>query len=144
MLVSSSGICRDSPTLLNMPAPGGKQCKSLQTSSKGGPRKAKLCQLSSATWCPLSSRTKTACSVANSFAIPCDPMDSSPPGSSVRGIFPGENTGVDCRFLLQGIFPAQGLNSRLLCLLHWQVDIFCRKSDHVWPEPSIASERPAC
>ena len=33
--------------------------------------------------------------------------------------FPGENTGVVCHFLLQGIFPTQGLN---LCLLHWQVD----------------------
>ena len=24
--------------------------------------------------------------------------------------FPGQNTGVDCHFLLQGIFPPQGLN----------------------------------
>ena len=30
---------------------------------------------------------------------------------------PGENTGGDCHFLLQGIFPTQGLN---LHLLHWQ------------------------
>ena len=29
-------------------------------------------------------------------------------------------TGVGCRFLLQGIFPTQGLNPHLLCLLHWQ------------------------
>ena len=29
------------------------------------------------------------------------------------------NTEEGCHFLLQGIFPAQGLN---LCLLHWQVD----------------------
>ena len=28
--------------------------------------------------------------------------------------FPGNNTGVDCHFLLQGIFPAQALNLRLL------------------------------
>ena len=27
-----------------------------------------------------------------------------PPGSSVHGVFPGENTGVGCHFLLQGIF----------------------------------------
>ena len=33
--------------------------------------------------------------------------------------FPGKNTGVACYFLLQGIFPTQGLNP---CLLHWQVD----------------------
>ena len=34
--------------------------------------------------------------------------------------FPGKNTGVGCRFLLQGIFPNQGSNLSLLCLLHWQ------------------------
>ena len=33
------------------------------------------------------------------------PMDYSPLGSSVHGIFPGKNTGVDCHVLLQGIFP---------------------------------------
>ena len=27
---------------------------------------------------------------------------------------------VGCHALLQGIFPTQGLNSRLWCLLHWQ------------------------
>ena len=32
----------------------------------------------------------------------------SPPGSSVHGDSPGKNTGVDCRFLLQGISPTQG------------------------------------
>jgi len=30
----------------------------------------------------------------------CDPMDSSPPGSSVHGIFLGKNTGVGHHFLL--------------------------------------------
>ena len=29
---------------------------------------------------------------------------------------PGKNTGVGCHALLQGIFPAQGSNPRLLCL----------------------------
>ena len=33
--------------------------------------------------------------------------------------FPGKNTGVGCHVLLQGIFPAQGWNQRLLCPLHW-------------------------
>ena len=33
--------------------------------------------------------------------------------------FPGKNTGADYHFLLQEIFPTQGLNP---CLLHWQVD----------------------
>ena len=32
---------------------------------------------------------------------------------------PGKNTGVGCHFLLQGIFPTQGLNSGLL---YWQAD----------------------
>ena len=31
----------------------------------------------------------------------CDPVDGSPPGSSVPGIPPGKNTGVGCHFLLQ-------------------------------------------
>ena len=34
--------------------------------------------------------------------------------------FPGKNTGVGRHFLLQGIFPTQGQNLRLLHLLHWQ------------------------
>ena len=36
--------------------------------------------------------------------------------------FPGKNPGAGCHFLLQGIFPTQGLNSRLLCLPHQQLD----------------------
>ena len=36
--------------------------------------------------------------------------------------FPGKNCEVGCHFLLQGIFPTQGSNPRLLHLLHWQVD----------------------
>ena len=31
-----------------------------------------------------------------------------------RLLCPGKNTGVGCHFLLQGIFPIQGLNSHLL------------------------------
>ena len=48
--------------------------------------------------------------------------DCSPPGSSVHGDFPAKNTAVGCHFLLQGIFPIQGLNLNLLCLLHFQAD----------------------
>ena len=33
---------------------------------------------------------------------------------------PGKNTGVGCHLLLQGIFPTQESNPRLLWLLHWQ------------------------
>ena len=42
-------------------------------------------------------------------------MDCNLSGFSDHGIFPGKNTGVGCHFLLQGIFPTQGLN---LCLPH--------------------------
>ena len=35
--------------------------------------------------------------------------------------FSGKNTGVGCHFLLQKIFPTQGSNLHVLCLLHWQV-----------------------
>ena len=42
-------------------------------------------------------------------------MDSSLPGSSVHGIS-GKNTGVDHHFLLQEIFPTQGLNLQVSCL----------------------------
>ena len=52
----------------------------------------------------------------------CDPMDCSLPGSSVHRDSPGKNTGVGCYALLQKIFPTQGSNPCLLCLLHWKVD----------------------
>ena len=38
----------------------------------------------------------------------CNPMECSPPGSSVHGDSPGKNTGVNCHALLQEIFPTQG------------------------------------
>ena len=54
--------------------------------------------------------------VAQSCLTLCDPVDCSPPGSSVHGDSPGMNTGVGCHVLLQGIFQTQELN---LCLLHY-------------------------
>ena len=48
------------------------------------------------------------CWVAQSCPTPSNPMDCSPPGSSVHGDSPGKNTGVGCHALLQGIFPSQG------------------------------------
>ena len=56
----------------------------------------------------------------------CNPVNCSPPGSSVSGMLlcpwdsPSKNTGMGCHALLQGIFPTQGSNLHLLCLLHWQ------------------------
>ena len=58
--------------------------------------------------------------VALSCPTLCDPINCSPPGSSVHGDSPGKNTGVGCHALLQGIFSTQGLNPSLLHLLHWQ------------------------
>ena len=57
-----------------------------------------------------------------SCQILCDPMDCRPPGSSVCGDSPGRNSGVGCLFLLQRLFPTQGSNLCLLCLLLWQAD----------------------
>ena len=51
----------------------------------------------------------------------CNSMDCTLPGSSVHGDSPGQNTGVGCHALLQGIFPTQGSNLPFLCLLYWQV-----------------------
>ena len=56
------------------------------------------------------------CVRAKSFQsclTPCDSVDCSPAGSTVRGILQARI------LLLQGIFPTQGLNSSLR---HWQVD----------------------
>ena len=49
----------------------------------------------------------------------CKPMGCSLPYFSVYGISPRKNTGVDCHFLLQGIFQTQGQNP---CLLLWHAD----------------------
>ena len=49
---------------------------------------------------------------AHGLSLPC---------SSVLGDSPAKNTAVCYHALLQGIFPIQGSNKHLLCLLHWQV-----------------------
>ena len=57
------------------------------------------------------------------------------PGSSCPWDFPGKNIGEGCHFLLQGIFPTQGLNP---CLLQWTGGFFTTESprkslNHSWP-----------
>ena len=47
----------------------------------------------------------------------CDPIDL----LGFSGDSSGKNAGEGCHALLQGIFPTQGSNPSLLCLLHWQV-----------------------
>ena len=54
------------------------------------------------------------CLVTKSRSILCDPIDCSLPGSSVRGDFLDNDTGVVCHALLQGIFLTQGSNPDLL------------------------------
>ena len=55
------------------------------------------------------------CLLAQSSLTFCDPVDCSPPGSSVHGDSPGKNTGLGCHALLPcpPIFPTQGLNPGL-------------------------------
>ena len=55
------------------------------------------------------------CVCAQSCPALCDPVRLLCPRD-----FPVKNTGVGCHSFLLGIFPTQGLNPRLLCLLHWQ------------------------
>ena len=45
----------------------------------------------------------------------CDPMDCSPPGSSVHGIFQARNSGMGGHFPFQGISSTQGWSPHLLC-----------------------------
>ena len=56
------------------------------------------------------------CSVAQSCPIICDPMDCSPPGSSVLGDSPGKNIGVGFYALLQGNLPSPGIEPGSLAL----------------------------
>ena len=59
----------------------------------------------------------------------CDPMDCSPPGSSVYGDSPDKDTGVGCHALLQGNLPNPGtepmssaspaMQADSLWLSHW-------------------------
>ena len=52
------------------------------------------------------------CLVAQLCPTLCNPMDCSPPGSSVHGDSPGKNTGVDCHALFQGNLPNPGFEPR--------------------------------
>ena len=87
----------------------------------------------------LSTHTHTHCSLC-ACVLPCfsgarlfaDPMDCSPPGSSLHGDSPGKNTGEGCHALLPGIFMTQGWNLPLLRLLHCRRILYCwaTREDH--------------
>ena len=59
--------------------------------------------------------SKVRVKVSQPCLILCDPMDCSPPGSSVHGIL---QASILCHFLFQGIFPTQGSNTGLLHYRH--------------------------
>ena len=50
--------------------------------------------------------------------------------------FPGKNTGVACRVLLQGLFPTQGSKLCLLWLLHCRQILYCWATREA-PLPSL-------
>ena len=52
--------------------------------------------------------------VAQSYLTLCDPMDCSPPGSSVLGVFQAMILAWVAIFFSRGIFLTQGLNPGLL------------------------------
>ena len=73
-----------------------------------------------------------SCSVAQSCLTLCDPMDCSPPGSSVHGIFPARI--LVATSYSRGIFPAQESNLHLLCLLNQQAVLYHHAT---WKAPEL-------
>ena len=62
---------------------------------------------------------QTCVLVAQSCPTLCHPVDCQ---ALCPRDLPGKITGVGGHFVLHGIFPTQGSNPHLLCLLHWQAD----------------------
>ena len=81
------------------------------------------------------------CLVAQLYPILCNPMDYSPPGSSVLGDSPGKNTGVGSLSLLQGDFPTQESNQgplhcrRILYQLSYQLCLSILGAQSLLPIP---------
>ena len=63
-------------------------------------------------------------SVAQSCLTLCNPVDCSPPGFSVHGIFQARILELVAISYSKRSFQMQGLNLHLLCLLHWQMDSY--------------------
>ena len=68
---------------------------------------------------PIDTQMYCVCLVTQSCLILCDPMDFSPPGSSVLGILQARI--LEWVAMLSSRGSSQGSNPHLLCLLHWQV-----------------------
>ena len=73
------------------------------------------CEPNDLSTCHIESFQKSllCCLVTKSYLPLCSPVDCSP-RLLCPWDFPGKNTGVSCHFLLQGIFPTQGLKPHLL------------------------------
>ena len=104
--------------LLPFPLPGDIPDPGIKPTSLMSPALADGFFTTSATWeAQVSAESESE--VTQSCPILCDPWTIAykvpPPWN-----YPGESTGVRSHFLLQGIFPTQGSNLHLLCLLHWQ------------------------
>ena len=69
----------------------------------------------------LTATCRVLCLVAQSCPT-LQPRGSQPARLCCPWDSPGKNTGVGCHAFLQGIFPTQGSNLRLLHIPHWQVD----------------------
>ena len=78
----------------------------------------------------------------------CNPMDQGARRLLCLWDSPGKNTGVGCHALLQGIFPTQGSNPRLLHLLHWQAGSLPlappRKPSQKWSQLIVTAQRNGC
>ena len=81
--------------------------------------------------------------VTESCPTLCDPMDYSPPGSSVHGILQARilEWVVGSHSLLQGIFPIQGSNPGLL---HWRVGSLSSEPPAKRYSRPRTNERTAC
>ena len=74
-------------------------------------------------------------SVAQSCPTLCDPIDGSPPGSSVPGILQGKNTGVGCHFLLQCV-KVKSLSRVQLLVTPW-TSVISRQTIQYHSNPSL-------
>jgi len=96
--------------------------------------------------CILNKTTKVPACVCAKSLQSCrdlsDPMDCSPPGSSVHDS-PGKSTAVGCHSLLQRIFLTQGSNTRLLhcwqILYHWAT-----WKAHSFPRAALINDKWNC
>ena len=68
----------------------------------------------------------------------CDPMDCSPPGSSVHGILQARRLEGVAMPSSRASSPTQGSNLCLLCLLHWQAGFFTASA--TWEDIPGATE----